>query len=400
MKRRTTKREGCKTIAFCGTRGLPANYGGFETAVDHITRHFVRQGHDCEVFCRRSSASTNSDEHEGRKLTYVDGHASPKLDTFVAAIQTGLHLWKNRRKYSHVFWFNNANLPGILLTALARIPMTVNTDGLEWRRAKWSLPFKAYYWLSSFLIARVCRSLVSDSRGIQDYYRKAFFKRTSFIPYGAPSEAVVDNRRARSILDRYDLEEGAYFLQITRIEPDNLPLQVAQSFVKSIPSALGFKMVIVGYKEGTPYAQRLMACDARGGVIVREAIYDPDVLQVLRNNCFCYVHGNSVGGTNPALLEAMATTPRVIAIDCVFSREVLGECGAYFNPENITPSFDKALTLPDLSESMRERVDAKYKWDGVARSYMNLAEGRPADYRETAATGKSAMNRRSPQPVG
>ena len=387
------------TIAFCGTRGIPANYGGFETAVDQITRHFVREGYDCEVFCRRSSASADIGQHEGRKLAYVNGHSSQRLDTFVAAIQTGLHLLKNRRKYRHVFWFNNANLPGILLTALARIPMSVNTDGLEWRRAKWSLPFKLYYWMSSFLIARLCRTLVSDSRGIQDYYRRAFFKTTSFIPYGAPSQCVVSDRKAQSILERYGLEEGAYYLQITRIEPDNLPLRVAESFVKSIPSVLGFKMVIVGYKEGTPYAQKLIACDGRGGVSVREAIYDPEVLQVLRNNCFCYVHGNSVGGTNPALLEAMATTPRVIAIDCVFSREVLGECGTYFDPENITPAFDKALTLPDLSEAMRQRVNSKYRWDEVAQSYMNLAQGRPAEYRERPEVPQRRVEERTAEMV-
>ncbi len=376
------------TIAFCGTRGLPANYGGFETAVDHISRRFVDHGYSCEVFCRRSSTvneqagdpATGAEFHDGRQLTYVDGHPSRKLDTFVASIQTGCHLWRNRDRYHHVFWFNNANLPGILITALAGIPMSVNTDGLEWRRAKWSWPFKLYYWLSSFLIALVCRRLVSDSHGIQQYYRRRFFRKTNFIPYGAPPAHTVSDQRAGEILRRYGLEAGKYFLQITRIEPDNLPLAVAEAFQHSEPARQGYRMVFVGYKDATPYAQRLISHDGRSGVRVHEAVYDPDILHVLRSRCFCYVHGNSVGGTNPALLEAMATTRRVIAIDCIFSREVLGDCGRYFDPAEIRPTLNRALEMPDQSPMMRHRVTERYDWTAVARSYMNLAEGRPADY--------------------
>ena len=378
------------TIAFCGTRGVPANYGGFETAVDQISRRFVDQGYTCEVFCRKSSASGQVARHEGRKLTYVDGHRSRLLDTFVAAVQTGLELWKNRRQYRHVFWFNNANLPGILITALARIPMSVNTDGLEWRRAKWSWPFKAYYWLSSFLAARICRRLISDSRGIQEYYRDHFYKKTEFIPYGAPPEQYVGHERAQTILARYGLEAGRYFLQITRIEPDNLPLQVAEAFTRSRLAARGYQMVFVGYREGTPYARRLIAYNGRKGVHVHEAIYDHEVLQVLRNNCFCYVHGNSVGGTNPALLEAMASAPRVIAIDCNFSREVLGECGRFFVPDDLVLTLNLTERMPDESSIMRRRVRNLYDWDAVAESYVNLVEDRPADYTPVRRTADEA----------
>ena len=151
------------TIAFCGTRGLPADYGGFETAVDEISSRFVQNGFSVEVFCRLSHSGKILDEYEGRRLITVKGSARRSLETFVSSFQTGLYLIKHRKEYKHVFWFNNANFPGIFMTLLAGIPFTVNTDGLEWRRKKWSLPFRAYYFVTSWLISRFAPHLISDS---------------------------------------------------------------------------------------------------------------------------------------------------------------------------------------------------------------------------------------------
>lgn len=374
---------GRSAIAFCGTRGLPANYGGFETAVDEITRRFIRKGYPCDVFCRESSSSELLDSHEDRRLVYVSGSRFRQLDTFMSSIQTGWHLWRHRRRYKYVFWFNNANFPGILITILAGIPTSVNTDGLEWRRAKWSLPFKAYYFLSSFLICRLCKTLIADSRAIQAYYKKLFSKATEFIPYGTPSTApfeFLDNGTHKAILAKHGLVEGRYFLQITRFEPDNLPLEVAEGFRKSGLWKDGFKMVLVGYKDATAYASKIKSLAGQDGVVVMDAIYDPQVLFVLRRNCFCYVHGNSVGGTNPALLEAMATCPRIMAVNGPFSREVLGELGLFFDHHDILSSFKSALSLGDQSLPLRQRVSSLYRWDEVAESYVRLAKGGSAAY--------------------
>jgi len=367
-------------IAFCGSRGLPANYGGFETAVDEITARFVEAGIECEVFCRRSNGDPRLTSHNGRQLTYVNGSEIPRLDTFVASLQTGWKLWKNRQQYDHVFWFNNANLPGIMMTRLAGINMTVNTDGLEWRRAKWSWPFKAYYFLASLIVSWTCPGLVSDSRAIQAYYQRLFKRRTSFIPYGVPGKVSPNTDRQRKILAQYDLEPGKYYLQITRIEPDNMPLQIARAFFDSGLARRDFKLIVIGYKEATNYAERLIAYRDKGGIKIHQALYDRDALYALRENCYCYMHGNSVGGTNPALLEAMAVCPRVMAIEGEFSREVLGPTGLYFDPNDIETAFHDSLKLEDQSKVMRERINSHYQWEAVARAYMYLAAGLPAAY--------------------
>lgn len=370
-----------KTIAFCGTRGLPANYGGFETAVDEITQRFIDEGYECDVFCRASNNSEKVQTHEGRNLIYVKGSNSRKLDTFVSSIQTGLYILKNRKKYDYLFWFNNANFLGIFLTLFSGIPMSINTDGLEWRRDKWSAPFKAYYVISSFLISLFCKNLISDSISIQSYYRKKFLKKTIFIPYGSPTIEKVDKEKENSILKDIGLEKGKYYLQITRFEPDNLPLAILEGFCNSSLPDKGFKMVLIGYKDATPYALQIKEMDGKQGVVVCNAIYDKEILSTLRKYCFSYVHGNSVGGTNPALLEAMASCSRIMAIEGPFSREVLGnDLGIYFNRENLSEVFNKSLETPDQRNQMGKRVQLKYSWDEVALSYMNLAEGKEANY--------------------
>ena len=371
---------GRTVIAFCGTRGVPANYGGFETAVDEISRRFVSKGETCEIFCRLSSSAESPESHEGRRLVYVKGSHSRKLDTFVSAWQTGLHLWRHRKRYKHVFWFNNANFPGIIMTRLARIPMSVNTDGLEWHRAKWAWPFKLYYIFSSFLICRMVKRLISDSFAIRDYYRRLFFKRTEVIPYGVPPQKEITAERAATILARFDLEKDRYFLQITRIEPDNLPLAVARAFVESGLGGEGFKLAIVGYRDDTDYAVQLKKLDSQHGISVIPAVYDPEVLAALRSNCFCYVHGNSVGGTNPALLEAMAFCPRIAAIDCIFSREVLGDTASFFKVTDISLVLISMISQPANAERLSARVESRYRWDAVADSYLRCVDSLPTDY--------------------
>lgn len=368
-------------IVFCGTRGVPANYGGFETAVDEISQAFVRSGYNVEVFCRSSSCKDQPIGHEGRTLVYVNGSKSSKLDTFVSSIQTGLCLIRQRKRYGQVFWFNNANLPGILMTLLAGIPTTVNTDGLEWRRKKWKLPFKIYYFLSSLLISLVCKRLISDSRAIQNYYKRIFHKNTIFIPYGVPNLPYVCYEDQQEHLRIYDLEAGKYFLQITRFEPDNYPLEVAKGFAASGLDKLGYKHVVVGYKGRTTYSEQLKALSGKKGVIVLPAVYDPAILYSLRKNSFCYMHGNSVGGTNPALLEAMAVCPRIMAIDCEFTHEMLGDMGSFFNPQKMEKNFREALSIPDCSQELSKRVNENYQWDAVSEAYIQIVKGNLPIYR-------------------
>ncbi|SDS29501.1 Glycosyltransferase involved in cell wall bisynthesis [Paenibacillaceae bacterium GAS479] len=365
-------------IAFCGTRGIPAAYGGFETAVDEITKKIIvqNQGTDCYIFCRSHSGKIIEDDFEGRKRIFIKGSDNRKLDTFLSSINTGLYLLKNRKKFDYVFWFNNANFFGILLTKIAGIPMAINTDGLEWRRAKWSLPFKAFYFLSSFLICLICRNLISDSISIQTYYKKRFFKKTKFIPYGSvniPNEFDLSDQM--SILAKHGVEYGKFYLQITRFEPDNLPLAIVKAFSETNLYKEGYKFILIGYKDSTKYSQEIMKLHNQSGVYIFPANYNIKELHILRKSAYCYVHGNSVGGTNPALLEAMISCKRVMAIDGPFSKEVLGpQLGNYFKETTLKEDFLKSQLMNDQSLGMSIRIKEKYNWDEVSLAYLSLAE--------------------------
>ncbi len=379
LKSSRSHRKG--TVAFCGTSGLPFKHGGFEKAIDELTPHFLAGGYDCDVFTRRSTRTEFPEYDEGRHLVYVNGSKSRKLDTFKSSIETGLHLLKHRKEYSHAIWFNNANVFGILLTALAGIPMTINTDGVEWKRPKWSLPFKAFHILSAIIVSLIGRRLVSDSVGIKNMYRRYFLRKSSFIPYGGK---VVDYdtplAEQHDILSEYGLEAGKYFLQITRFEPDNLPLEIARAFVESGLSQYNYKYVLVGFKDLNSYTSKIKALDGQKGVMVLNALYNPIKIATLRHNCYCYVHGNSVGGTNPALLEAMSACPRIMAVNTIFSHEVLGDSGVYFEKDNISTCFWESLNLEDQGEYMRDRIRVSYDWKEAAKSYLRLIEGKQADY--------------------
>ncbi|CAM5390467.1 hypothetical protein SAFG77S_07345 [Streptomyces afghaniensis] len=364
-------------VAFCGTRGLPANYGGFETAVDEITSYFVEQGVKCDVFNRKSTSGKVIDNYNGIEIITVKGSKVNQLDTFLSSIQTGIYLLKNRKKYKYILWFNNANFPGILLTKLTGIPMAVNTDGLEWRRSKWSKPFKLYYYISTYFITKIVKNLISDSISIKQYYKENFKKDTIFIPYGANNKVKSNNSLneeiEKDILDKYEIEKDKFFLQITRFEPENSPLMVVEGFKKSGLGKLGYKLVIVGYKEQMSiYADKVKKNSGDNGVIILDAIYDKVILNVLRSSCYSYVHGNTVGGTNPALLEAMLDCKRILAIDNGFSREVLGELGYFFNENNIHESFKEIIKKDNQKAKLEERVTNVYKWSDVSESYLNL----------------------------
>lgn len=375
-----------KRIAFCGTRGIPANYGGFETAVENITGYFLNADYECDVFCRDATGSNQTGEYQGRNLIFIKGSKNRKLDTFISSIKTGLYIFRNRKKYHHVFWFNNANLLGILLTLLSLVPTTVNTDGLEWKRSKWSLPFKIYYFLSTIIIVVFCKRLISDSTSIQRYYKTKFLKNTIFIPYGAPKIKEISQKRENEIMNMYNLQNDKYFLQITRFEPDNLPLQIVEAFIRSDLSKQGYQLVVVGFNNDSEYAKKVKMYSETKGVKVLDAIYNQEILTALRKNCFSYIHGNSVGGTNPALLEAMASCKRVLAIDCVFSHEVLGEQGVYFKTKCIEAGIKEVLKLRNQSNELKKRVHDKYNWESVSECYIEISENKWTIYKRRIET--------------
>ena len=356
-------------IALIGTRGVPANYGGFETCVEEIGKRLVAKGHRVTVYCRKSTDPNVPTYYHGMKRVLLPALRHKSFETLSHSFLSVLHA---AGKNYHVYMlFNAANAPLVVpLWALSK-KVAVNTDGLEWQRAKWGRLGKQYYKLSEKVVSFFAHRLVADSEGIHDYYQSRHHTDSSIIAYGANVPAGGSEKWLRD----FGLESGKYFLQITRFEPENHPLLTISAFNRLETDK---KLVLVG---GNPYRNEYVdaiRAQSSGTVYLPGFIYDQKVLAALWSHAFAYVHGNSVGGTNPALLQAMAAGCYTIAYDVPFNREVLRDCGAYYsgNEEALAARMAWAVKNSDRLEKFRrravQRIKHHYSWDEVADQYEAL----------------------------
>lgn len=359
-------------IAIIGTRGVPARYGGFETCAEELGRRLAARGHAVTVYNRKGLYPERPRFHLGMAIRYAPALKIRALETLS---HTLFSIVAAGAKH-HDAWivFNSANAPLLRLTRSGRRRVILNVDGLEWQRGKWSAAGKAYYRFAERVAAKLPVAIVTDSRAIRAYFKERYGRETAYIPYGAATAGSRDP----SLLARFGLEPGGYFLQVTRFEPENNPLLSVQAF-EGLDTTK--KLVLVGgSKYRTAYRDGIAATkDPR--IILPGFIYDRDLLRELLTNAFAYIHGNEVGGTNPALLEAMAAGRFVIARDVPYNVEVLGEAGAYFRKdesdlrEKMKWALDNADKLTEYGERARAILKERYDWDKITDAYESLLKG-------------------------
>ena len=356
-------------IAMIGTRGVPAKYGGFETCVEEVGRRLAAKGHQVTVYCRSGYYQERPQCHQGMTLCYRPNLARKSLDTLSHTLFSALDA--ARQDYDIYMVFNAANAAVVSLLRLLGKNIIINTDGLEWKRSKWGPAGRTYYKFSEKASCFVANRLVSDSYRMQEYYREAHGTDSTRIAYGA----YVQDCHLPERLTAMGLEPFQYFLQITRFEPENNPLMTIEAFRKA---KTGKKLVLVGGNPyPSPYLEQILAAKSED-IILPGFIYDPDILRELWCCCLAYVHGNEVGGTNPALLQTMASGCFAIAVDVPFNREVLADCGIYFqkNADSLASALEWAAAheddLPPYRRLAVERIKAEYSWDQVADLYEQL----------------------------
>ena len=280
-------------IAILGTRGIPARYGGFETFAEELSVRLAARGHEATVYCRE--APPDAPTYRGVTLRYLPTIRHKYLDTIAHTFISTLHLLAYRADVA--VYCNGANAIFTLAPRVLGIPVALNVDGLERKRKKWNRAAKTWYLVSEWLATFLPTAVVTDARAIQDYYLKRYGKQTTFIPYGAETGRV----ESMAILPGLGLEPGRYFLYVSRLEPENHALEVRQAFERV---NTGMKLALVG---DAPYASEYIrqvrdTCDPR--IVMPGAIYGPGYHE-LDSHCFAYIHATAVGGTHPALIEAM-----------------------------------------------------------------------------------------------
>lgn len=355
-------------IAMLGTRGVPARYGGFETCVEEVGSRLVAQGHDVVVYCRRAEGEPQPPEHLGMRLVHVPAVRRRSLETLS---RTGLSLAHVLPRPADVaFVFNSANAPFLPALRARGVPVVTHVDGLEWQRAKWGPTGRRYYRTAESLAVRWSDALIADAEGIADYYRSEFDADTELISYGAP---LVGARPGG--LTGTGLEPGGYHLVVARFEPENHVELVVEGYRRSGGRR---PLVVVG---SAPYADeytRRVHAAADDRVRFLGGVWDQDLLDQLYAGALTYLHGHSVGGTNPSLLRAMGAGAATTAFDVRFNREVLREHGWYFRgPEDVARAVEASEADPAATvrrgEGTRERA-RDYDWDEVAGRYEALAE--------------------------
>jgi len=353
-------------IALLGTRGIPANYGGFETFAEEISTRLAARGHEVAVYCRERYSQP---EYRGVRLRYLPTIRHKYLDTVAHTCVSTLHLLLHRADVA--LYCNGANAIFTFWPRIFGMPVALNVDGIERKRKKWNRAARAWYHASEWLATFCPTQVITDARTIQDYYKETYRKASVFIPYGAEIGKVPGAEKLQAL----GLEPGRYFLYVSRMEPENHPLEVRQAF-ETVQTSM--KLALVG---DAPYAEgyiRQVRDTQDSRVIIPGAIYGEGYRE-LGSHCFAYIHATEVGGTHPALIEAMGRGALVLYRNTPENAEVAGDAGIPFERDDLAAKIGAVLEMSDEQREIfrrraLERVRQRYSWDAVTDAYENLLQ--------------------------
>jgi len=365
-------------IAILGSRGIPPAYGGFETMAWELSRELAARGHQVTVYAYRGRTDESRSLPPGVQRRWVAGLRGKHLETVshtaMGALDTFLH------SYDAVLLVNAANALVAFLPRLRGAKVALNVDGIERQRAKWGLAGRLWYTLGERLSLYLPNAIVADAQVIADYYRERYGRETTLIAYGA----TLLEREPPPDLTRHglsdDIQPGRYLLYVSRLEPENQADLVIRAYA-AVPGQA--PLLIVG---DAPYADdykaqlaTLAAADPRvrlTGGMYGEAYTD------LQRAAMAYIQATSVGGTHPALIEAMAAGNLVLAFGTPENREVTAGTALIFDDQaELTEALTRVVPAPDspeheaLRSAARTRAAATYSWSAVADQYETLFAG-------------------------
>jgi glycosyltransferase involved in cell wall biosynthesis len=357
-------------VAILGTRGIPASYGGFETFAERLALALVGHGIPVTVYCRRQHASAGR-EWRGVRLVTLPTITAKYLDTVVHTALSVLHL-VTRTRIRDVILCNAANagvLPALRLTG-RRVVM--NVDGLEWRRGKWGIAGRSWYRLGEWLAVRLASVLVTDAEEVRTYYRVRHDTDSVMVPYGAD---LLE--RGLPLPETLGVRPDDYVLYVSRWERENNPLLVARAHATA---AVETALVMLGHATYDDELERQVRKAAAPNAVLPGSVFGA-TYTALQANARCYIHATEVGGTHPALIEAMGAGNLCLVLDTPENREVAGQHAWYFADEReLAALLERVVAVPtdelaQLRRTSRERAARMYSWEAVAEAYLRLLAG-------------------------
>lgn len=369
-------------IAILGSRGYPSSYGGFETLVRHLAPYLAQRGHRVVVFGRkRGGQYVDEADRPSADVTSVDtwGLETKSLSTLTHGFTSAVAARRTRPSFDAALVVNTAN--GYFLPVLKRrnIRTVVNVDGLEWERGKWGGLARSVFWHGARLSARYADVLVADSRSLQPYWSRTFARDTTFIPYGGDDDGPV---APASALADFGLTPKAYALVVARLVPENNVEMIVDAFSAATSP---WPLVVVGsanYSSPSVEHLRSLAVNQPQRVRLLGHVRDQRLLRRLWASCGVYLHGHSVGGTNPALLQAMGLGAPVVAYRSPYNLEVLrGDDWLFASSSELSSRLAAAFSWGPEQRLAREAtsrrlVEEHYRWASVCAQYEAALVGR------------------------
>ncbi len=358
-------------VLILGSRGIPANYSGYETMIEALAPRLAERGWPVTVYCRSHYVDRRLSSYRGVDLVVLPTLRTKYGDTPVHTLLSCLHATLRARGARAALVVNGANAVLLPLLWPRRLRTALHVDGIEKRRAKWGWPGRLVYAVSERLACLLPGVTVSDADVIADHYRHRYGRETTMIRYGVEPRPIVSH----PILDELGLEPRRYFLYVSRFEPENNPHRVVAAYARvggDVP------LVMVG---DAPYASDFiteMKRTADPRVRFPGAVYG-DRYRGLLSSALATVHATEVGGTHPALVEAMGYGNCVLVNDEPANRETAAEAAIYFDVQDqasLTAAFEQAAGDPVrarlLGERAAARAQAEYNWDRVTDEYEEL----------------------------
>jgi glycosyltransferase involved in cell wall biosynthesis len=358
-------------VAILGTRGIPANYGGFETFAEECAAGLAARGHAVTVYGRAHYIPRSLKTYRGADLVVLPTLEWKYTDTIFHSLLSVFHAIG--RRYDVILICNAANSIFAWIPRIFGTRVVLNVDGIERHRRKWNRLGKAYYRLCEYLSTRFPDIIVTDARVIEKYYRDQYGAASAFIPYGA----ILEKPEGMETLEALGAAPGEYFLYVSRFEPENNAHLVVRAFERVKTSRL---LIMVG---DAPYAKDYInevrsTRDPR--ILFPGAIYGKGYRQLQAHAC-CYVHATEVGGTHPALIEAMGQRNLIAANDTPENSEVLCDTGLLYSKNDVDALARCLQEIADdpgkfsaLKTAAYERARSVYSWDAIISRYEQLFE--------------------------
>lgn len=363
------EKEAVRSVRILGTRGIPAAHGGFETFAEQLALYLVERGWRVTVYCQEQGpAALREDNWRAVRRVHIAVPQGGAAGTMAFDWRSIRHAARSR-ELCLTLGYNTALFCALL--RLRGVPNLINMDGIEWARAKWSMPARVWFYVNDWAGCWLGNHLIADHPQIAAHLaRRAPAARISMIPYGAPRIDGADPRP----LERYGLKPDEYAVLIARAEPENSILDVVRAW-SAQPRRC--QLIVLGNYDDRHAYQREVRRAASSDVIFAGAIYDKDCVGALRFFARFYVHGHRVGGTNPSLVEALGAGNAVLAHDNRFNRWVADDAALYFSDARtcragIDRLLDDDALLARLRGAGRRRHAAHFTWPGVLAAYEQL----------------------------